>query len=226
MRNPIRSVQDLTQFQVNRKDQMEVIRQTFYDTLTYAAAGQTVLTFYAVPVGQGAPAKTLAETNMNIAGSLPAPFRFLTQAIEVYFFPGVLPGVGPIADAADGFLNDMWKVMTGWTAAGVFHPAFLQFFIGSKAYLNEGVSLMRFPPFGRLDGFAAMTTDLTAGAATFSRDSYVTAAGRPYIIDPPILVEPTQNFNVTLNWPTAVVPIVTAGEIAVVLNGVLVRNSQ
>jgi hypothetical protein len=206
---------------------MEVIRQTFYDSVAAAAAGQTLLTFFAIPVGQGGPpAKTLAQTNMVTAGILPAPFRLLVQAIEVYFFPGVLPGVGPIADASDNFLNDTWKFLTGGAGAGVFNSPFLQFFIGSKAYLNEGISLMRFPPFGRLDGFAAMTTDLTTGAATFSRDSYVTAAGRPYIIDPPILVEPTQNFNVTMNWPIAVAPLSVAGLAGVVLNGVLVRNSQ
>jgi hypothetical protein len=226
MRNPIRTVQDLTQFQVNRKDQMEVVRQTFYDTNVAAAAGQSVLTFFAVQQGQGTPAKTLAQTNMQASGSLPAPLRFLVQAIEVYFFPGVLPAVGPVAAAIDNFVNDTWKFLTGGAGAGVFNTPFLQFFIGSKPYLNEGISLMRFPPFGRLDGFAGETDATTAAAALYSRSSYITAAGRPYIMDPPLLLEPTQNFNVTFNWPTAVSPLSVAGSTACVLNGVLVRNSQ
>lgn len=224
MRNPIKTVQDLQQFQVNRVDQLEVIRQTLYDFQAYAAAGVSQQTFFTTPAGSGT--KTLAQTNMTVAGSLPAPQRFLCQAIEVYFFPGVLPGVGPIADAPDSFLNDVWKFYTGGAGAGVFNSPFLELFIGSKAYLDEGGALLRFPPFGRLDGFATITSTLTAGATTMSRDSYATAAGRPYIIDPPILIEPTQNFKVTLNWPSAVSPVTTAGEVGVVLNGVIVRNSQ
>ncbi|MGH8744731.1 MAG: hypothetical protein ACREUY_10685, partial [Burkholderiales bacterium] len=92
MRNPIRTAADLTQYQVNRKDQLEVIRQTLYDYQVYTAAGVAQQTFFTVPNGSGG--KTLADTNMSVAGSLPAPQRFLIQAIEVYFSPGVLPGVG------------------------------------------------------------------------------------------------------------------------------------
>jgi hypothetical protein len=224
MRNPIRNVGDLAQFQVNRKDQLEVVRQTLYDFQAYAAAGVSQQTFFTVPAGTAA--KTLASTNMTIAGSLPAPQRFLVQAIEVYFFPGVLPAVGPIAVATDTFVNDVWKFYASGSGAGVFNPAFFQLFIGSKAYLTEGAALMRFPPFGRLDGFAGMSDATTAAAALYSRTSYATAAGRPYILDPAILIEPSQNFNATLNWPVTVQTVTTAGEVGVVLNGVLVRNSQ
>jgi hypothetical protein len=224
MRNPIKTVQDLQQFQVNRVDQLEVIRQTLYDFQAYAAAGVTQQTFFTVPAGTAA--KNLGSTNMTIAGSLPAPQRFLVQAIEVYFFPGTLPGVGPVADAVDTFVNDVYKFYTGWTGAGVFSSPFLELFIGSKAYLDEGGALLRFPPFGRLDGFAAEASATTPAAALMTRTSYATAAGRPYIIDPPILIEPTQNFKVTLNWPTAVVPVTTAAEVGIVLNGVIIRNSQ
>jgi hypothetical protein len=226
MRNPIRGVQDMTKYQVNRKDQMEVIRQTFYDSNTAAAAGQTLLTFFALPVGQGTPAKTLADTNMKVGGALPAPFRFLVQAIEIYFLPGGLPGIGPVASAPDPFVNDVYKFLTGAAGGSVFNTPFLELFVGSKAYLDEGIALFRFPPFGRLDGFATFSDQSTIAASQFNKLSYATAAGRPYIIDPPILIEPTQNFAVTMNWPIAVSPISVAGKTSVVLNGVLVRNSQ
>jgi hypothetical protein len=223
MRNPIRNVSDLTQFQVNRKDQLEVIRQSLYDFQAYAAAGVAQQVFFTTPAGTAA--KTRASTNMTLAGQLPAPQRFLVQAIEVYFFPGSQPGVGPVADAIDSFVNDVWRFYANGDGAGVFNPAFLQLFIGSKAYLEEA-PLIRFPPFGRLDGFAASSTSTTLAAALFTRTSYATAAGRPYIVDPPVLLEPTQNFNVSLNWPVTVQAVTTLARVGVVMDGVIVRNSQ
>mgnify|MGYP000960570814 FL=1 len=56
---------------VNVANVVEAIRQPIYDTVTYAAAGQTNLTFFALPIGQGG--KTKVDTNMTTAGSLPAP---------------------------------------------------------------------------------------------------------------------------------------------------------
>lgn len=44
-------------------------------------------------------------------------------------------------------------------------------------------------------------------------------------MNPPVMLEPTQNFKVTLNFPTAVA-ITNAGRIGVNLHGVLYRNSQ
>ena len=214
MRNPIRNVGDLTQFAVNRKDQLEVVRQTLYDFQTYALAGATQFTFFAIPQGQSS--KTKADTNMQTAGSLPAPQRFAIQGIQVYFTPSIFPSAAPGAPAIDNFVNDCYEFWTG--------AAWLDLFIGSKSYITEAL-IQRFPPAARLEGFAGLSDSTTAGASGFSRTSYMTAAGRPYIIDPPILLEPNQNFNVTINYPTAVA-ISANARVGVVLDGVLVRNSQ
>lgn len=213
MRNPIRTVADLAQWQVNRKDQLEVVRQTLYDFQQYPSAGSTQLIFFQVPQGQSS--KTKADTNMEIAGSLPAPKRFLVQAIEVYFFPSPNPSAAGAAAGIDNFTNDVWAF---------FKSGFLDFFIGSKSYITEA-PVGRFPPYGKLDGWAGMSDASTAGANLFARTSYASVAGRPYIVDPPVLLEPTQNFNVTLNYPTAV-SVSGNGRVGIVLNGVLVRNSQ
>jgi hypothetical protein len=214
MRNPIRNLSDFTRYAVNRSDQMEVIRQTLYDFQTYPMAGASQLTFFAVPVGQSN--KTRADTNMTIAGSLPAPIRFAIQAIEVYFFPGPFPSLAPAAPSIDNHVNDVWEVFSG--------VAWAELQIGSKPYLIEA-PLLRFPPFARFAGFAGMSDSTTAGASGFERTAYMAPAGRPYIVDPPLLLEPTQNFSFTLNFPTAIA-VSAAGRIGVVLNGVTSRNSQ
>jgi hypothetical protein len=51
--------------------------------------------------------------------------------------------------------------------------------------------------------------------------------GRPYFINPQIMLAPTQNFNISLNWPTAVaMPSGQNGRIGIVLDGLQYRLSQ
>ena len=213
MRNPIRSLDDLSRYAVNRKDQIEVVRQSLYDFQTYGLAGATQFTFFAIPQGQSS--KTRADTNMQVAGSLPAPIRFAAQSMEIYFYPGVNPSAAPSAVVIDNFVNDTYLFYKS--------TAFLDFFIGNKSYLSE--PLHRFPPATRFDGFAGQSDASTAGASLFGRTSYIAAVGRPFLIDPPVLLEPTQNFQVTLNFP-AVQAISANARVGVVMGGVFVRNSQ
>ncbi len=53
---------------------------------------------------------------------------------------------------------------------------------------------------------------------------YARSAGRYYDITP-FVIPQTQNFAVTLNWPTAQA-VVTAGTIGVILDGFYYRQSQ
>lgn len=209
-------IPDLTQLQqynVNRPDQVEAVRSSLYDTLAYAQAGQTQLSFFQLPKGQAG--KTLADTNMTNAGSLPSPQSFLIETIELYFYPNGAPGSFG-AQVAPNFLNDVYTFYKkgGW----------LELFIGSKAYLDEA-PLQKFPPRCGLSGFAAASDNTTTGAAMQTLVDYASAGGPIYELDPPILLVPTQNFIVTLNWP-ALVPLVAAGTVVCQLGGVLYRNSQ
>lgn len=207
---------DLEKYNVNRSGEFEAIRQSVYDYQVYAQAGQTSLSFFQIPIGQSS--KTLFDTNMTLAGQLPNPIMQLVQSIEVVFFPGVSPSVGPQADDNSIFVSDVYTLTkSGW----------LELNIGSKNYLKEA-PLGRFPPKTRLEGFAAVATNLTIGAVTQTVIAYAAAGGRPYMVDPWILLKPTQNFNVTLNWPTAVAldAADTTARIGVILDGIQYRNSQ
>lgn len=204
----------LDQFNVNRSGQIEGIGASLYHYQAYAAAGQNQLTFFQTPAGQGGLTK--ADTNMEGAGFLPSPKRFLVQGIEIYYWPGSVPSPAQGAVVANN-INDAYKVMqTGW----------LDFYIGSKSYLTEA-PISRMPPSTGLSGIEAIAAATTGAAAagTVNVVDYARFGGSPYRLNPPILLVPTQNFNVTLNWP-ALVTTAVAGKIGIVLKGILYRNSQ
>lgn len=221
-RGTVPSIEELnTRYAVNRAGQQEAVRQTLYDFQTYALGGQTSLTFFAVPQGQSS--KTLADTNLELAGSLPAPKRFLVESIEVYFYPGgeVNQAVPLAADFVDQdqITDDVYTVA---------QSGYLDFFIGSKSYLTEA-PIGRFPPKTRLDVESAIGASGAGSVATVGGwvSQYASFSGRPYFLDPPIPLIPTQNFRVTLNWPAAVpLPSGANGRIGVVLDGILYRLSQ
>lgn len=222
-RGNIPNLAELQSYAVNRKGQYEGIRQTLYDYQTYAAAGQTSLSFFQVPVGQGG--KTVADTNIEVAGSLPQPKHFLVESIEIRFWPGVDPvnsatgGAG--TQAAPNLVNDVWTFAKSGS---------LNFFIGSKTYLEEA-PCGRFPPKTKIDAHFAVSQTVNQAAAA-DQENQLTAdlgymCGRPYFINPATLLIPTQNFKVSLNWPTAVaLPSTEDARIGVVLDGILYRQSQ
>jgi len=214
MQNQVPSIADLTKYAVNRGGEYEVIGSALYDFGAYAAAGQTELNFFQTPQGQGG--KTLADTNMEAAGSLPAPKNFLVTSLEVNFWPGVSPAAFGAQDAAE-YVNDVWTIAKS---------GFLEFYIGSKNYIQEG-PLGVFPAANGLVMSAALADATTAGANMQSRIAYANMGGKPYILPSPIALVSNQNFRVSLKWPSAVaLPSTTEARIGVRLRGYLYRLSQ
>lgn len=198
---PIPSFEELTGYDVNVTGKYEGVRQTLYDTNTYVQAGQRTMTFFQVPQGQ--QGKGLEDTNMETAGVLPAPKNFLVQSIELLF----LPANAAIA-TTDTFLDDVYQFAKYGS---------LDFFIGSKSYLQEA-PLGCFPPKTGLNVMGAI-----GDAAT--QFTYAHPSGRPYFINPNVLLRPTQNFNVKCVWDT-LRPISADAKVVCKLDGVLYRLAQ
>lgn len=222
--NEVPSFEFAKRFIVNRPGEEEVVRQSLYDFQTYPNAGFTSKRYFQVPVGQSS--KTVQDTNMDLAGQLPQPIFHLTQSIELLFFPGVNP-VTVVNNSADfdvtapNFANDVYSVMKAGS---------LTLHIGSKDYLEEA-PLGRFPPKTRLEAhFAAAVAYTQATAANGSQEAYAdyaSASGRPYFLDPPILIPPTQNFDLEIEFSSAVsLPSGVDGRLGIVLDGLLYRQSQ
>ncbi len=200
----------LQKYSVNSANDMDVIWQPLYDFQTYALAGQTSLNFFQLPVGQGG--KTLEDTNMESAGQLPSPQKFIVEAISIEFYPGNPVDMGAV-DGTPANWQDTYDVMkSGW----------LDFVVGSKSRLQQA-PIGAFPPAHRLGGGAAVT-GATAVANTISGVDYASFAGQMFNIVPVALPE-NQNFKVTLNWAAAL-PITVAARIGVKLHGNLYRSVQ
>jgi hypothetical protein len=211
--------QELERYNVYRPG-WEAIRQSLYDFQAYAAAGSTLLTFFALPLGQGG--KTLSDTNMNLAGQLPSNVEFLLQSIEIHVFPTTptvtaqMPAVQG-AKAAAALVNDLYIIGRSGN---------LQLLIGQKPYLQEA-PLGRFPPKTRFAVDAALADTTTAAADSQARIAFPKWEGRPYLLAPASLRLPQNaNFSVTLNWPEGVQAISNPARIGVVLDGILYRKSQ
>jgi hypothetical protein len=197
-------------------DTYEAITWPLYDNADYTSATTTSLTFFQTPNGQGG--KTYADTNMDTAGIIASPNFYFLTGIEVQIIPVItdLPSVGPLADAPAKWLNDVYQMY--------YTKNFVQLVIGAKKYITE--PLNKFPPTHRLDGFAALDTNLTIGAATQSIISYASLMGVPYEINP-FLLPPNQPFQFSINWPAAITLASTHNpNIQVTLNGVLYRPAQ
>jgi hypothetical protein len=206
------NLEALIGYNVNRAGQNEVIWQPKYDYQVYDAAGATQFTFFQTPLGQGG--STLADTNMQAAGQMPRPQEFLVTGIQVYFRPGNAVGreVAAAAVLPENW-NDVNDVMFG--------DAWLDFFIGSKSYLDDA-PLAKFTQQFCIGGGGWIAG--TPAAAAIQGVDYAVHKGRYYSITP-VKLPANQNFNVTLNFPAAI-PISVDGTIGVILDGFLYRLSQ
>lgn len=207
------SADELKQYNPNLPNALEVIWQPFYDYQTYAQAGQTQLLFFQIPQGQSS--KTLADTNMDLAGQFPAPTGFLCTGIQVVFMP--LNATSQLASAGTRLTTNIDDVIK------VGNSGFLQLKIGSKPYMQDA-PLGKFPPNFGFDIFAAFGTTGANATTNVGDVNYGRSKGR-YAEITPFYIPQSQNFSVSLNWPTAVA-ITVAGKIGVILDGFYYRLSQ
>lgn len=217
--NQVPTRAQLSKYSVNRPG-WEAIKQSLYDYQSYVAAGQTQLTFFALPVGQGG--KTLSDTNMTLAGQLPKNQEFLLQSIEVFVSP-TTPTVAAAMPAAQGAQAVAVQVNDAYI---IGRSGNLTLTVGSKPYLQEA-PLGRFPQKAHFAADAALSDSTTAGAAQQGRVAFGFWTGRPYLLEPaPLLLVENQNFSITLSWPEGVQAISNPARIGVIMDGILYRRSQ
>jgi hypothetical protein len=206
----------LQNYNVNRAGQPEVIWQPQYDYQVYPMAGATQFTFFQTTIGAGGT--TRADTSMTAAGQMSRPIEFLITGIQVYFRPGNAVARAGLATATvQENWNDVNKVMYA-------ADSWLELFIGSKAYLDDG-PIGKFPGvFGISGGGWRASSSANATNVGDAFIDYAKATGRYYSITP-VKLPANQNFNVTLNFP-ALIPASVAGTIGVILDGFLYRLSQ
>lgn len=227
---------DFDSRRVTNASSSEVVRQRFYDSQLYPAAGQAQLTFFAAAQGQGitsaqgavvGSAKTFFDTNLELPNTLPSGKAYMMESIEVLMLPGSVSTANTYTPAA---LSLFAAVAAASLAAQLndvnqfYQSGMLELNILSKNYLRE-TPLLSFPPKAHLDVSGAVgNTSATTGLAAIA---FGKAAGRPYYMSPEITLQPAVNFNVLLLYPAAVaLPSGFNARVMIYLDGYLTRASQ
>lgn len=233
------NVPDANDFEVGRvtsPDQSEITKGSLYDYQLYPLAGQVEMQFFANPVGQGiatalgstvGATKSLADTNVQVANTLPSGKAFRVFSIEVRFWGGASaaantytrrPKSNFIAVAVATLANEIDDVDALYQS-GLFELSVLD-----KVYVRE-TPLVSFPTQVGISFAGAIANN---SATTSEVEAHITqSAGREYRMQVPFTLLPQQNFGVALKWPGAVaMPSGFNGRIGVVLNGFFMRATQ
>lgn len=216
-----------------------VNRQPLYDRLVYDDAGHVQLNFFQLPIGQGSSSatggtgavKTRDDTNMESAGQLPSPKMFLATSIEVIFEPGSIStanawspiDIAYLTNASAASVNVVQEIGAQNDVARILQSGWLDFFVGDTSQL-QNARLDSFPPKTRIEANAAQ---MVSGNLGISGLMMTRATGRPFFLNPPVLLMPNVNFRVSLNWGVAVVTATgDNARITVRLDGFQYRRAQ
>lgn len=227
---------DFTNSRVTNPGQSEIIKQSLYDFQIYPGAGSQQLSFFQAPVGQSftsalgataTTAKSLWDTNMALGGQLSSGAQFLVDSIEVIFYPGSVSTANTFTvDTLTFFLGVASAVPTAQIddVSAFYQSGLLEFNVLAKNYLREA-PLARFPPKSYITPYGAIATN----SATTAEVGYAAAhcEGRPYYLEPRVLLQPAMAFEILLRWP-GLVPMTSGfnARVGVVMDGYQMRASQ
>ncbi len=209
------------------------LRRQFYSFIPYPTAGASELRLFGDAVS-GAVNKQL--TNMPKAGSF-GQNHFMLKAIRCsYFIQSQLTASYASTDATTLFTE---------FAAGIFQAGVFELQIGSRTMVQVPKPFLYMPPAdGRAKTHSVGVRALTLTEATpntlLTYDSAAPIAelnrGRQslYLVDPNIVIEAEQNFNVTLKYPSGALPVTattpipngTSLYLGVILDGLVFRPQQ
>jgi hypothetical protein len=209
LRNPPSPSQINAEYSVNVPNMSYATYEPLYDYQTKTQAATPEQRFFVDPVGTSG--KTIADTNMELSGQIPAGQRFVITGIQVELYPDVAING---ATASNAFLEDVYEF---------YRNGALILRIGSIEIIRQG-NLMKFAPVNRLSGTAAVgvANDATGAAILHSSQVYGQAAGREYAVNNIELLA-NQNFSVSLVGGAA---LSATARVGVTLNGWKYRNAQ
>lgn len=235
MGRPVLTTQYIQSHTVGVPGTQDVIWGPLYDSLAYPSAGQSQLSFFTQPQGQGtssapgagAVVKTVFDTNMITNNQLSLGNEFYAIGSETLFFPGVNNntsttasfalepgGFVAAATAVGGFFNDVYNVGNGGIKVLT---------VGTdRKYIQDG-PLNMFPPATRLAGVAALAFGDTS--TSVAQIQYAVWSGEPYTLVP-IYIQSTQQFTLQVTFAALIpTPSGTIGRLIERLRGYLIRQA-
>jgi hypothetical protein len=217
----------------------QAIRWQWYSYVTYNEAGVGELNFFGQVAGQAGV--TLQDTNLPKAGSF-GQTHFQLKSISTDIQIG--------SNDVDGFTRANYATLDTRALAsdylmGFVQAGVLQFSVGARPFATIPKPFQYAPPPGSpLDLENSYVNQISAapvpavGAAQVVGVPWATQTkmrSNVYFVDPNILIEAEQQFNVKISFPSGNVPILATNvvddttnpvKIGVILDGLLLRPVQ
>lgn len=216
----------------------QALRWQWYAWVTYPTAGASELNFFGNAVGQGAT--TLADTNLPKAGSF-GQTHFLVKTIST----GVKLAQNDLSSFTRANVGTAdTRTLTSDIIAGFTQAGVLTFSIGARPFATIPKPFMYAPPAGNeVDFDGSSVSDPSAAplgivTAQVPFASQTRNRANVYRVDPNILIEAEQQFEVKISFPTGSIPVIATGltpaindstnplKVGVILDGVLLRPMQ
>lgn len=217
----------------------QAIRWQWYSYVTYPSAGSTELNFFGQVAGQAGV--TLQDTNLPKAGSFgQTHFQLKSISTDIQIANNDVDGFTRANIATIDTRALASDFLGGFVQAGV-----LNFSVGARPFATIVKPFQYAPPPGSpLDLSNSYVNQISAapvpavGAEQVVGVPWVTQTkmrSNVYFTDPNILIEAEQQFNVKLNFPSGVVPVLATNvvndstnplKVGVILDGLLLRPVQ
>jgi hypothetical protein len=217
----------------------QAIRWQWYSYVTYPSAGSTELNFFGQVAGQAGV--TLQDTNLPKAGSFgQTHFQLKSISTDIQIAVNDVDGFTRANQATLDTRAVASDYLGGFVQAGV-----LNFSVGARPFATVVKPFQYAPPPGSpLDLANTYVNQISAapvpaaGASQVVGVPWVTQTkmrSNVYFVDPNILIEAEQQFNVKLSFPSGVVPVLATNvvndstnplKVGVILDGLLLRPVQ
>ncbi len=217
----------------------QAIRWQWYSYVTYPSAGTTELNFFGQVAGQAGV--TLQDTNLPKAGSFgQTHFQLKSISTDIQIAVNDVDGFTRANQATLDTRAVASDYLGGFVQAGV-----LNFSVGARPFATIVKPFQYAPPPGSpLDLESTYVNQISAapvpaaGAAQVVGVPWITQTkmrSNVYFVDPNILIEAEQQFNVSLQFPSGIVPVLATNvvndstnplKVGVILDGLLLRPVQ
>jgi len=217
----------------------QAIRWQWYSYITYPSAGTTELNFFGQVAGQAGV--TLQDTNLPKAGSFgQTHFQLKSISTDIQIASNDVDGFTRANQATIDTRALASDFLGGFVQAGV-----LRFSVGARPFATIVKPFQYAPPPGSpLDYDNTYVNQISAapvpaaGAAQVVGVPWITQTkmrSNVYFVDPNILIEAEQQFAVSLQFPSGIVPVLATNvvndstnplKVGVILDGLLLRPVQ
>jgi len=217
----------------------QAIRWQWYSYVTYPTAGASELNFFGQVAGQAGV--TLQDTNLPKAGSFgQTHFQLKSISTDIQIRNNDVDGftlAAGVANTLDTFALAS-DFLNGFVQAGV-----LEFSVGARPFATIPKPFMYAPPPGSPNDYdnsyanqiTAVPTASTSQVVGLPWVTQTKMRSNVYFVDPNILIEAEQQFNVKLSYPSGLLPVIATGvandstnplKVGVIFDGLLLRPVQ